>query len=61
LFDGFFCIERDALGEVLVPADANYGTPNTQQAVKNFPVSGIRFPMVFVRSSLGKLSENSFT
>jgi fumarate hydratase class II len=53
-----FCIERDALGEVLVPADAIYGVLNTQRAVKNFPVSGIRFPMVFVRSSLGNLSEN---
>ena len=41
MFDGCFCIERDALGEVLVPADAIYGAPNTQRAVKNFPVSGI--------------------
>jgi fumarate hydratase class II len=42
-------IEKDSLGEVRVPADALYGA-QTQRAVENFPVSGIRFPRVFIRS-----------
>lgn len=33
--------ERDTLGEVLVPAGALYGA-QTQRAVQNFPVSGVR-------------------
>jgi fumarate hydratase, class II len=42
-------IEKDSLGEIAVPADALYGA-QTQRAVENFPVSGIRFPRVFIRS-----------
>ncbi|MCS6950236.1 MAG: class II fumarate hydratase [bacterium] len=42
-------IERDSLGEVQVPADALYGA-QTQRAVENFPISGIRFPRVFIRA-----------
>jgi fumarate hydratase class II len=42
-------IEKDSLGEVRVPADALYGA-QTQRAVENFPVSGIRFPRVFIRA-----------
>jgi len=42
-------IERDSLGEVRVPLGAMYG-PQTQRAVENFTVSGIRFPRVFIRS-----------
>jgi fumarate hydratase class II len=42
-------IEKDSLGEVSVPADALYGA-QTQRAVENFPVSGIRFPRVFIRA-----------
>jgi fumarate hydratase class II len=42
-------IEKDSLGEVKVPADALYGA-QTQRAVENFPVSGIRFPRVFIRA-----------
>jgi len=41
--------ERDSLGEVRVPADALYGA-QTQRAVENFPISGIRFPRVFIRA-----------
>jgi fumarate hydratase class II len=41
-------IEKDSLGEVKVPADALYGA-QTQRAIENFPVSGIRFPRVFIR------------
>ncbi|HEY3346572.1 MAG TPA: aspartate ammonia-lyase [Nitrospirota bacterium] len=33
--------ERDSLGEVRVPADAYYGV-QTQRAVDNFPISGLR-------------------
>ena len=44
-----FRIERDALGEVRLPADALYGA-QTQRAIENFPISGIRFPRVFIRS-----------
>ncbi|HID31450.1 MAG TPA: aspartate ammonia-lyase, partial [Desulfobacterales bacterium] len=44
-----FRIERDTMGEVRVPAAAYYGA-QTQRAVENFPVSGIRFPRVFIRA-----------
>ncbi len=44
-----FRVERDSLGEVRVPAGAMYG-PQTQRAVDNFTVSGIRFPRIFIRS-----------
>ena len=42
-------IEKDSLGEVKVPKDAYWGA-QTQRAVENFPVSGIVFPEVFIRS-----------
>ncbi len=42
-------IEKDSLGEVKVPADAYWGA-QTQRAIENFPVSGITFPFVFIRS-----------
>jgi len=42
-------IEKDSLGDVKVPKDALYGA-QTQRAVENFPVSGIRFPRVFIRA-----------
>jgi len=42
-------IEKDSLGDVKVPADALYGA-QTQRAIDNFPVSGIRFPHVFIRA-----------
>ncbi len=42
-------IEKDSLGEIKVPADALYGA-QTQRAVENFPVSGIRFPRGFIRA-----------
>jgi fumarate hydratase class II len=41
--------ERDSLGEVSVPAWALYGA-QTQRAVDNFPISGKRFPRVFIRA-----------
>jgi fumarate hydratase class II len=42
-------IEKDSLGEMLVPADALYGA-QTQRAVLNFPVSGARPYPAFVWS-----------
>lgn len=42
-------IERDSLGEVPVPADALYGA-QTQRAVQNFPVSGLRPWRAFIWS-----------
>ena len=42
-------IERDSLGEVRVPADALYGA-QTQRAVDNFRLSGLRMPRAFLRA-----------
>ncbi|GBC97747.1 Fumarate hydratase class II [bacterium HR17] len=42
-------VERDALGEVAVPAWALWGA-QTQRAMENFPISGIRFPRAFIRA-----------
>ena len=44
-----FRIERDTLGDVEVPADALYGA-QTQRAVENYPVSGLREHPLFVRA-----------
>jgi len=41
--------EKDSLGIVRVPAKAYYGS-QTQRAVENFPVSGLRFDPLFIRS-----------
>jgi fumarate hydratase class II len=41
-------IERDSLGEMEVPADVYYGA-STARAVRNFPISGLRFPRSFLR------------
>jgi fumarate hydratase class II len=41
-------VERDSLGEVYVPADALYGA-QTQRALNNFDLSGIRMPRAFLR------------
>jgi aspartate ammonia-lyase len=42
-------VERDTLGEVQVPDDALYGA-QTQRAVENYPVSGLREHPIFIRS-----------
>jgi fumarate hydratase class II len=42
-------IERDSLGEVQVPADALYGA-QTQRAVENFPISGLKPRPAFIWS-----------
>ncbi|PFG17042.1 fumarase class II [Propionicimonas paludicola] len=38
-----FRVEHDTMGEVRVPADALYAA-QTQRAVENFPISGLRLP-----------------
>jgi len=42
-------IERDSLGELEVPVDALWGA-QTQRAIKNFPLSGLRMPREFIRA-----------
>jgi fumarate hydratase class II len=44
-----FRTEKDSLGEMRVPADALYAA-QTQRAVENFPISGIRFPRRFIHA-----------
>ncbi|KDO01369.1 class II fumarate hydratase [Pseudomonas donghuensis] len=44
-------IERDSMGELLVPAEALYGA-QTQRAVNNFPISQQRMPTQFIRALL---------
>jgi len=40
-------IERDSMGEIRIPATALWGA-QTQRAIHNFPISGIRFPNEFI-------------
>jgi len=42
--------EKDSMGEVRVPAKAYYGA-QTQRAVGNFPVSGVRMPLPVVHAA----------
>ncbi len=42
-------IEKDSMGTVRVPAGAYYGA-QTQRAVENFPVSGLRFSRRFIEA-----------
>ncbi len=44
-----FRLERDSMGELRVPADALWGA-QTQRAVQNFPISGLRMPRGFIRA-----------
>ncbi|MEM3490363.1 MAG: class II fumarate hydratase [Nitrososphaerota archaeon] len=44
-----FRVEKDFLGEVLVPKDAYYGA-ETVRALENFRISGLRFPHAFIRA-----------
>ena len=43
-----FRLERDSMGELRVPASALWGA-QTQRAVQNFPISGLRMPRGFIR------------
>ena len=40
-------LERDSIGDIRVPEEAYYGA-QTQRAVDNFPISGLRFPRRFI-------------
>ncbi|MBM4201899.1 MAG: aspartate ammonia-lyase, partial [Gammaproteobacteria bacterium] len=42
-------IERDSMGEMEVPGDALYAA-QTQRAVQNFPISGLRMPARFIQA-----------
>ncbi|HEY3082736.1 MAG TPA: class II fumarate hydratase [Chloroflexota bacterium] len=42
-------IEKDSMGELPVPVDAYYGA-QTMRAVRNFPISDLRFPRRFIRA-----------
>jgi fumarate hydratase class II len=44
-----FRVERDSMGELKVPASALWGA-QTQRAVNNFPISGLRMPPAFIRA-----------
>lgn len=44
-------IEKDTMGEVRVPVNAYYGA-QTQRAVENFPVSGLRLQPAFVSAQV---------
>jgi fumarate hydratase class II len=41
--------ERDSLGEIAVRSDALWGA-QTQRAIENFPISGLRLPRPFIRA-----------
>jgi len=41
--------ERDTLGEVRLPDDVYYGA-QTERAIENFPISGLRLPRRFIRA-----------
>jgi len=41
--------EKDSMGTIRVPQDAYYGS-QTQRAVDNFPISGLRFPRAFIHA-----------
>jgi fumarate hydratase, class II len=44
-----FRLERDSMGELKVPAEALWGA-QTQRAVQNFAISGLRMPRGFIRA-----------
>ena len=44
-----FRLERDSMGELQVPVHALWGA-QTQRAVQNFPISGLRMPRAFIRA-----------
>jgi len=52
-------IERDSLGEIRVPADALFGA-QTQRAVENFTISGLRMPRAFIQA-LGLIKQAAAT
>ena len=55
-----FRIEKDSLGEVKVPKEALWGA-QTQRALENFPISGIKFRFPFSRSFIKALGIIKFS
>ena len=49
--------EQDSMGKVQVPEDAYYGA-QTQRAVENFAISGLRFPPSFIHA-LGMIKKHA--
>ena len=49
--------EQDSMGKILVPDSAYYGA-QTQRAVENFSISGLRFPSPFIKA-LGMIKKHS--
>ena len=49
MVDQTYRTERDSLGELQVPAEALYGV-QTQRAVQNFPISGLKPWRAFIWS-----------
>jgi len=49
-----FRIEKDSLGEVKVPSKALWGA-QTQRAINNFPISGIKMDFPFTKSFVSSL------
>src|SRR5579862_4099302 len=50
-----FRIEHDSMGELKVPAEALWGA-QTQRAVENFPISGVKLPRAFI-GALGLIKQ----
>jgi len=48
-------IEKDSMGEMTVPDDAYYGA-QTQRAVLNFPISGLRLPRYLIQA-MGRIKQ----
>lgn len=42
-------MEKDPLGNIMVPSSVYYGS-QTQRAVENFQISGIRLPRQFIKA-----------
>jgi len=54
---GSFRVEKDTMGEMRVPSDAYYGA-QTQRAVENFPISGLRIPRSMI-AALGIIKRSA--
>ncbi len=52
-----FRVEKDTMGEMQVPNDAYYGA-QTQRAVENFPISGLRIPRSMI-AALGLIKRSA--
>ena len=54
---GKFRVEKDSMGEMQVPVEALWGA-QTQRAVENFPISGIRLPRPMI-AALGLIKRSA--